>query len=153
MTEAEIQAKVRTLVTTDGPTLLAASFIVERAAYWLHPSRKWVRAPKHTERIVNGSMGYMISFGANSFLVGRAISRCAAEISAYYRSGDGTLSRHKMLQSDLSLQVRGSVANYQGHEYPGFYPIEHEMMVFGTQGILVTEVINSLLMMTATYEP
>jgi hypothetical protein len=153
MTEADIQTKVSRLITNGRPIESAAWFIVFRSAYWFHPSGKWVHAPKHADRIEEGRLGYMVSFGANSFLIGRAISRCVSILLDYYRGNDRSFARHESLKRDPARQVCGSVANYRGDEYPGVYPLEDEMMVFGTQGIFATVAIETVLMMTGTPKP
>lgn len=130
------------LKTPGGIPLRIAQFFIEHSAYWCHPSAGWVRAPKHSKRIENGHFGYELRFGGNYFLVGLAIDRCvntASHLLDLFEDGDQY--SYEDLLSKLFLNVRGAVANNDGDEYRGYYPIEGNDMIFGTQSIDVRDFV------------
>jgi hypothetical protein len=133
----ECREKLLILQDKTGVQLHAARFIIQKCAYWNHPSAGCVNAPKHSERIINGRFGYEISFGANYFLVGLAISRCVNTISALndsWQEHDSGYSLQVLIEK-LNLHIRGAVANNDGCEYKGYYPIDANRIIFGTQAI------------------
>ncbi len=65
------------------PLEVAESF-VRSTAWWIgHPSGP-VRAPNHAGRIYKSHHGWAIKFGANTFLVGKAIERCRNKINDFF---------------------------------------------------------------------
>lgn len=134
----ECREKLLILENSTGVQLHAAKFIIERCAYFNHHSAGWVNAPKYAERIENGRYGYQISYGANYFLVGLAISRCVNTISDLINSWEYFLGRGysmQQLREELDFHVSGAVANNDGCEYKGCYPIHGNRIIFGTQAI------------------
>lgn len=119
---------------------------VEHCAYWCHPKAGWVSAPKHANRMQNGQFGYEVRFGANYFLVELAIVRCADTISDLIKRFEtGNYYPYEELERRLYLNVRGAVANADGNEYSGYYPIQGRDMVFGTQSIDVQNFIDLVI--------
>lgn len=124
----------------------AAQRLIRDSAWWHGHPHGPARAPKHYDRVVYGAHGWEIDFGANFFLVEKAIRRCAAVIeeacAEVLRTGntvDASTYRYKM-----SLAVRGAVANFQGNEYESYYDTTDGFMLFGTQAIRVDDFVNSM---------
>ena len=138
------------LKTENGVPLRIARFFIKHSAYWDHPTAGWVRAPKHSERIENGHYGYQLRFGGNYFLVELAIARCVDEVvkllDLFENGGEYP---YEELREKLFLHVRGAVANNDGYEYRGYYPITDNDMIFGTQSIDVKDFVGII---TATSE-
>ncbi|MBV1790802.1 hypothetical protein KQ940_22295, partial [Marinobacterium sp. D7] len=113
-----------------------AQFFVSKYAMWDHPTGRWVSAPKHAERIENGRYGWEIEFGANKFLVGRAIEKCTNYIrDLIYQVEQGHAIESGNINSQLGLIIRSCVANYEGEIFEGYYSVERNLLRFGTQGI------------------
>lgn len=130
-----------------------ALHFVEHTAYWNHPKAGWVQAPKHAERMALGSHGWELGFGANSFLVGLAVSRCIEEIGYFLKQVEfDDCPNYPMLQYDLNQAVRESVGNQSGIRYSGAYPEDGGFMVFGTQGIHV-HTFTEIALLTARLPP
>lgn len=126
--------------------LRVAQRLVSESAWWYGHPQGPARAPKHYERIRPGPHGWELEFGANCFLVEKAIARCkdriVQAIGTALASGsrvDGTA-----LRKDMALAVRASVANYNGEEYSGFYDASDGFMHFGTQAISVNAFVDEL---------
>lgn len=64
---------------SDCEKAIAESFI-RKSAWWLKHYRRPVRAPKHAKRLYLSDHGWAVDFGGNSFLVGKAIEPCSADI-------------------------------------------------------------------------
>lgn len=128
------------------PRHLAESFI-RRTAWWhTHSSGKPVRAPKHAERIESSCHGWQVTFGGNSFLVGKAIERCRNEINNFMEASLITNgSDIEELKNKLVLHIRGAVANNDGYEYEGYYPIQQNDMMFGAQSIDIKDAVNFII--------
>jgi len=142
--------KLLILKTPKGIPVRIAQYFIEHSAYWNHPSAGWVGAPKHSERIEYGHFGYELKFGGNYFLVGLAINRCVNTVSNLLDLfEDGDEYSYEELLRKLFLHVRGAVANNDGNEYRGYYPIEGNNMIFGTQLINVKDFVGII---TATSE-
>jgi len=126
------------------PKELARQFI-KNTVYWDHPKAyRYVPAPSHSDRIENNFLhGWSIKFGANYFLVGKAIKRCRRTINNYIENNT-TISFDK-LKDDLSKNIRGAVATGNNDEYSGYYPLEDGYMKFGVQAIDVDEGIEFLI--------
>lgn len=130
----------------DVPLDLAENFIRSAAWWHTHSSGRPVRAPKHADRIHKSYHGWIIEFGANTFLVGKAISRCSAEINKFIEMAvSGDIPEINELKSNLKLHIRGAVANHDGNEYDGYYPVEGRDMMFGSQSIDVEDGVNFLI--------
>lgn len=146
--------EIELLDSNDIP-LRVAQYFIKNCAYWDHPTGRWVQAPKHSERIKNGGFGYELCFGGNYFLVGLAVARCVNTVTDLLDKleqkymDDFSDFDYEELLSDLFLNVRGAVANVDGHEYKGYYPIDGHDMIFGTQAISVRQFVG---IVTATTE-
>lgn len=127
------------------PLEVAKSFI-RNTAWWIgHPSGP-VKAPKHATRIYESHHGWAIDFGANTFLVGKAIERCKNKINDFFeQAANGQLPLKTDVKNALKHQVSGAVANNDGYEYAGYYPIESRDLVFGTQSIDVEDAANYMI--------
>jgi hypothetical protein len=133
----------------DSVPLGIAQKMIRDTAWWLkHPTGP-VRAEKHYERVKKGPHGLQIDFGANNFLVGRAISRCRDRISVVLEqvSSSGERIDEQALRAELILIVCSAVSNYADEEY-GFYNLENDFMVFGTQGINVCDFVDQVFRYT-----
>lgn len=128
------------------PRELAEEF-VRRSAWWLtHSSGSEIRAPRHASRIRGTSHGWAVEFGANDFLVGKAIERCGKVIKQFLdEASSGKLLLLDELKKALAHQISRSVSNANGYEYEGCYPITHGQLIFGTQAIDIDDAINFLI--------
>ncbi len=141
-------AKSHTTVTplikiTNVPRELAIRFI-EESAWWHHPYGLR-RAPGHSDRMDGIHGDWKVKFGANTFLVGRAISRCASTIDRYLAAiKQGHDQNRDELVEKLKFNVRGAVANWNGYEYR-YYDVQGNDMMFGTQSIDVNDFVNLAL--------
>jgi PLD-like domain len=122
------------------PEDVARRFL-ENSTWWhSHSSGTPVRAPRHANRMYGYGGDWKIDFGANTFLVGRAIERCARTIERFLADSEaGTPWSHKYLFEQLKLNVRGAVAGYNGGEYAGYYPVSSNDMMFGVTSIDVED--------------
>jgi len=128
----ECRENLLILKDISGVSLYTAQFFIEHSAYWNHPSAGWVSAPGHYLNIEYDSYGFELRFGANYFLVGLAVERCVSTVSHLldlFELGD-EYSYEKLIEK-LYLNVRGAVANNDGNEYRGYYPIQGNSMIFG----------------------
>jgi hypothetical protein len=143
----DCREKLLILESSTGVQLDAVKFIIQQCAYWDHPKSGWVKAPKHAERIENGRYGYEISFGANYFLVGLAINRCVKTLSSLIDSWEENDTGYSMqlLAAKLKLHIRGAIANNDGCEYKGYYPIDGNRIIFGTQAIDVNNFVGIVI--------
>ncbi|MDM8515335.1 hypothetical protein QUF76_03990 [Desulfobacterales bacterium HSG16] len=129
------------------PQTIAIQFI-EECAYWYgHPSGGPVHAPNHSRNIKStDDRNWQIDFGANTFLVGNAISKCQKTIQNLLNN----ISLQKIkkntlveLRKELLENIAGSVSNY-GRQYRT-YPVSKGHMIFGTQSIYTNDFITLLL--------
>jgi len=126
------------ILENNGVNLSIAQFFIKKCAMWDHPTGKWVSAPKHVKRIVNGRYGWEIEFGANTFLVARAIEKSTHFVRRLIDQVErGEVIRNSKISSQLDLIISGSVSNYEGEIFEGYYSIESGLLRFGTQGINV----------------
>ncbi len=125
------------------PLEVAEKFIRETAWWLTHYSGNPVRAPRHANRIYKSNHGWAVEFGANTFLVGKAIERCRNTLNYYFDK----VSKHNIplkseminsLKHSLKQQISGAVANVDDNEYAG-YPIDNDELVFGAQAINVDD--------------
>jgi len=123
---------------------LAKSF-VRRSAWWhSHPSGP-VRAPAHAKRITSINGEWQVSFGANSFLVSRAIFHASFSLRKYIDGWEaGEPENAASVVTLLRLHVNGSVAGYNGSRMNS-YPMQGNDMMFGTQSIDVRDFVRVLL--------
>ncbi len=119
------------------PKSLAQDF-VRNSAWWLtHPSGA-VRARNHAYNVYKNEVhGWAIDFGANKFLVGKAIERCKDEINKYIEKfrTETKLIELDSLKFKLKKHISGAVATYNNGEYSGYYPIVGNDLEFGSQAI------------------
>jgi len=128
------------------PKTVAEQFLRESVWWNTHSSGRSVRAPRHANRMKGQNGDWHIAFGANSFLVGRAIERCAKTCESFLASVEnGSSWSEKVLKEKLIMNVRGAVATNSGAEYSGFYPIEGQDMNFGATSIDVVDFVNYAL--------
>jgi len=122
---------------------LAQEFIRE-SAYWDHPTGSLVRAPKRAERIYKDKNNYwVVDFGSNSFLAGPAIYRCQEALLEFLEEAErGDVMPRPLLREKLELIVRGAVANHEGEEYRGGYPVDNNCMMFGNQAINISDFVD-----------
>lgn len=120
-----------------------AQELVGACASWDHPkAHTWVLAPAHAKRIFKGFHGWAIEFGANSFLIEKAIERSRRLIKR--RLAGEAIDDETLLQW-LQNCIADSVAN-NGSEYNGRYPVERTgVMRFGTSGIDVERAAKFLI--------
>lgn len=124
---------------------LAKAFI-RRSTWWhSHSSGSPVQASGFANRITGHSGDWRVKFGANSFLVGRAISKCN-EILRQYIDGfeAGSAIKPSLMVGLLRMAISSSVAGYDGMGL-GRYPITGDDMMFGTMSIDVKFFIRELL--------
>ena len=128
------------------PLDIAKKFI-RATAWWLtHYSGKPVRAPGHADRIYKSHHGWAVDFGANTFLVGKAIERCRNVINDYLdEAANGRIPLKSEVIASLKRQISGAVANIDGYEYAGYYPIDDRDLVFGAQSIDVSDAAEFML--------
>lgn len=128
------------------PRELAEKFI-RKSAWWLtHSSGSEIRAPGHASRIRNTHHGWAIEFGANDFLVGKAIERCRDIINQLLdEASSGKFLLLDNLKKSLAQQISGSVSNANGYEYEGYYPITGGQLVFGAQAIDINDAVSFLI--------
>lgn len=89
---------------------------------------------------------WILEFGANSFLVSKAIYRCHYRISSLISNlENGNLLSLQYLINNLKYSITGSVANYKGDEYSSYSSVKGYWMIFGTQAINIKEFIEALL--------
>ena len=120
-----------------------AQRLIKDSAYWYGHSNGPIKAPKHFERIVSGPYGWEVPFGANSFLVEKAIRRSNKKARTVLDSVSLTNQKwpSSILREELVNSVRGAVSNHCGEEYPTLWPITKGHMRFGTQSIHVDDFI------------
>jgi len=146
----QCREKLLILKTPNGVPLRIGQFFIEHSAYWNRPFSGRISAPKHSKRIEYGNFGLELRFGGNYFLVELAIDRCVNTVSHLLDLfAVGEEYSYELLLEKLRLDVRGAVANYDGNEYRGYYPIVDNNMVFGTQSIDVKDFVG---IVTATSE-
>lgn len=127
------------------PLELVRNF-VQDSAWWLtHPSGP-VRAPKHADRIyLCPRHGWTLEFGANSFLVGKALERSRAQVIKYFdRICLGESIRRSEVRAAIIEVLASSVSNHIGEEYKS-YPVSGSDLVFGAQGIDVNDAASFVL--------
>lgn len=129
-----------------------ARLFIRKSAWWLrHPSGIAARAPRHQYNVYGSNPDWRIDFGANTFLVGRAIQRCLNTIDdALEKMSVGETVSLEEVHDLMFYNITGAVANYKGYEYEGYYSaIDSDRdMVFGTQSIDIKDFINCMMEVT-----
>jgi len=127
-----------------------AQDLVWKSAWWVdHPSGP-VRAPKMARHVYISSEGdeSWIDYGANTFLVGRALIRVLRALDSCLRDGpgDGVCAIDGFWQDAVDL-VQASVMNVNGQEIS--YPVTDDHgsldLVFGAHSIDVNDFIEGVL--------
>ncbi len=131
----------------------AAQRLISDAAWWYGHPHGPTRAPDHYKRVTFGRHGWEIEFGANSFLVGHAISRCitAVERAVNQVLTTGSKVQESRLREEMTLAVRGAVANFDGNEYQTYYDVHKGFMHFGTQAINVDDFVRTIWTLTEAH--
>jgi len=93
-----------------------AERFIRASAWWLtHSSYRPVRAPRHAEHLYMSHHGWAVDFGANTFLVGKAIERCRVILD---RCRDEAATGQVLLRADVEAKLKkaisGAVANSNG---------------------------------------
>lgn len=118
------------------PLDLAQRFVASTAWWLTHSSGSPVRAPGHADRIYESHHGWAVDFGANTFLVGKAIERCKNAINQFLDvAATGQIPTRSEVEAAIKRHVSGAVANVEGYEYSGYYPVDNQDLVFGAQSI------------------
>lgn len=107
-------------------------------------TRKVLLEPRHITRGSSQAQTVGWSFGANSFLVEKAIRRCVDHVRTAMDQAvaDGSPVAEGELRSALSVAVRQSVARYDGVEFDAPYDATDGFMRFGNQGIRIDDVVD-----------
>jgi hypothetical protein len=123
-----------------------AKTFVRETTWWLtHSSGHPVRAPGHVRHLYKGYHGWTVPFGANSFLVGKAIARCKSVLNeCREEAAAGEIVPRARIEDRLRNAISGSVANVNGEEY-GRYPIKDDLLVFGAQAIAVDDGVKLMI--------
>ena len=131
-----------------------AERFIRATAWWLtHSSGSPVRAQGHADRIYKSHHGWAVDFGANTFLLGKAIERCRNKINDYLDEAlKGRIPLKSEVIASLKRQISGAVANVDGYEYAGYYPIDNQNLVFGAQSIDVSDAANFMIRETGMGE-
>ena len=128
------------------PESLAKDF-VRNTTWWDHQKAyRYIRA-NHSHRVKKDYRhGWAIQFGANQFLVGKAIERCKDEINEYIEQFiKGNKMDFNILKEKLREHISGAVATGNNYEYSGYYPINDGYLKFGVQAIKVDDGVNFLI--------
>lgn len=111
-----------------------AQAFIRATAKWDHPSWSIVNAPGHARRIYEHPLGWAIDFGANTFLPGMAVARGFREVASIMTGiTDGKVMFREDATARLKRAISGCVANQDGNEYGGYYPLDGNYLTFGTQ--------------------
>ena len=133
---------------------LAQDFIKATAWWHTHSSGSPVRAPRHARRVYHSVHGWSIDFGANSFLIEKAIRRCCNEVNDFLTAmKKGKKTDINDLKNKIKLHIRGAVSNYDNNEYEVYYPIDGEDMMFGAQSIDINDGLQFILRKTGINHP
>lgn len=120
--------------------------LISDTAWWHGHPQGPARAPNHYKRVTSGVHGWEIEFGANLFLVEKAIRRCISIITEHAFLAERTRAKVDAieLRYSMSLQVRSAVAKYNGAEYKEYYDTVNGFMLFGTQAINVNDFVATM---------
>lgn len=142
-----VRSERRWLVRDEVIPLEDAKELVAKSAWWhTHSSGSPVRAPNHANRVYKSHHGWVIDFGANTFLIGKAIERCKVEVNKHMDLvAQGENPDINELKKSLKKHICGAVANNEGYEYDGYYPLNGNDMMFGAQSIDVKDAAEYLI--------
>ncbi len=130
-----------------------AEGLIKSSTWWLtHVSGSPVKAPGHAKRIYSSPRhGWVIEFGANSFLIGKAIKRAQRKlIAAENESKTGTAILEKNIRQEMEDAICGSVANVNGEEY-AYYPPNNGDLVFGAQAIDLKQAVDYIIRVSGAH--
>ncbi len=126
---------------------IAENFIANSVYWYDHISGRPVKAPGHSNNIYGNENNWKIDFGANTFLISKAILQCQKELMSFLDlSAYGYYSSLINLRILLEPRLRSAVANYNGNEYESPYPLiqdkhRNKFMKFGSQAIKLDDSI------------
>lgn len=126
---------------------LAQGFL-RRSCWWLtHSSGRPVLASGFADKVyLDKRHGSAVKFGANAFLVGKAIQRSGKEITTFLDpAASGKESSIDVLKQEIRYAIAGAVANYDGNEYDSHYPISGNELIFGAHAIDLNDGTSYLL--------
>ena len=129
------------------PEELAQDFLRESCWWLTHSSGTPVRAPGHADRMyLDKRHGWAVDFGANTFLVGKAIERSAKKLKEFLdAAASAGQPPIEELKRNLRDAIAGAVSNYDGNEYAGYYPINGNELTFGAQAIDLDDAVSYLI--------
>lgn len=115
---------------------MAQNFVRATAWWHTHSSGSLVRAKGFADRVVKSRHGWAVDFGANRFLIEKAIARSGSEISRMIQSRDKSIEIDlPTLKESLKRIISGAVANHEDNEYDCYYPLTGDDMMFGAHSI------------------
>ena len=129
---------------------IAENFIANSVYWYDHKCGRPVKAPGHSNNIYGNENNWKIDFGANTFLISKAILQCQKELMSFLDlSAYGYYSSLIDLRILLESRLRSAVANYNGNEYESPYPLiqdkhRNKFMKFGSQAIKLDDLINEI---------
>ena len=83
-----------------------------------------------------GNGDWKVDFGGNTFLVGLATARAAGTLERFLQLVEaGVAVSREEVEAELRNCAAGAVANYNGNEYNGYYPITGTDLMFGVRSI------------------
>lgn len=125
-----------------------AEGLLRKSCWWLtHSSGKPIRAPGHADHLyLDSRHGWAVDFGANTFLVGKAIERAARPLKGFLDAvSAGEAPAKERLIQNVRDAIAGAVANYDGNEYLSNYPVRGSDLVFGAQAVDLNDAVSYLL--------
>ena len=128
------------------PEEMAKDF-VRATAWWLtHSSGHPVRAPGHAKRVkLSPRHGWAIEYGANSFLIGRAIESCRKILQDELKAvPEGESIEKELIVKKLESAISRSVGNYYGDMYD-HYPPDGGQLVFGAQAVDIDDGVRFII--------
>lgn len=124
---------------------LAVELIKESVWWETHPSGS-IQAPGFAKHIYENSGEWKITFGANTFLISRAVHGCCKVIENWLPRQSGPIAQlpWATLQTELASVLRGSVSNFIGEIYQRYTGGSNEQIVFGSHAISIPGFIEVL---------
>jgi len=123
-----------------------AKQLIEDSSYWYgHPCGHPVHAPKHYKRIQQGSYGWEIEFGANTFYIEKVLRTLIQKISIEMKHSNNKLKNIEYFKNIIRYSMQSSVSNHLGIFYDSYYIEKDGYMIFGTQAINANEFIKTIL--------
>lgn len=140
-----VRGQINKACPNQTPVMYVTQRLVMDSAYWYtHPNGP-AKAPAWQEKITTGPHGLQIEFGANKFLVGKALKDCCTHLlKVIDRIEKGGYNPNtEQLYQELSSIVRGCVANFENTLYPTPWKLTNGHMQFGAQSIHLGEFVRS----------